>query len=239
MLRLIDRRDKMRPAEWEGYAAQIGLDGKQLSGLMQLLEDVDLWRKSEQMVRLFASLDALGITSYVRFSPNIIRGLDYYTGTVFEAWDVAGEFRALFGGGRYDNLVAAVGGGRLPATGFAMGDVVITLVLKKYGLVPEGLGASPAPVLVTVFDESTIFESFKLAAELRRSGLYVACYPEPSKLGKQLKYADRIGIKAALVLGPDEIANGTVAVKDLKSGNQENVSREELLRRIQQIVDKK
>lgn len=238
LLRLIDRRDKMRPEEWRTYALQIGLDEEQLAELMRVLEDDDLWRKSEEMVRLFATLDALGVTPYVRFAPQIIRGLDYYTSTVFEAWDVEGDFRALFGGGRYDNLVAAVGGEPLPATGFAMGDVVITLLLKKYGLVPDGLGASPAPVLVTVFDESTVLESFKLATEMRRSGVNVACYPEAGKLGKQFKYADRIGVKLALVLGPDEIAAGAVAVKDLKSGSQESVRRADVARKIQQILDK-
>jgi histidyl-tRNA synthetase len=156
---------------------------------------------------------------------------------VFEAWDVKGEFRALFGGGRYDNLVSAVGGDPIPATGFAMGDVVISLVLKKYGLVPDGLGASPAQVLVTVFDEGTIYQSFKLAAELRSAGLNVACYPEASKLGKQFKYADRIGVRAALVIGPDEVANNTVSVKDLRTGGQENVRREALAGCIQQMLD--
>ena len=72
----------------------------------------------------------------MRFAPHIIRGLDYYTGTVFEAWDLNGEFRAILGGGRYDNLVSDVGGDPLPAIGFAMGDLVISLVLKKFGALP-------------------------------------------------------------------------------------------------------
>ena len=237
VLRLIDRRDKMGADGWKAYAEQIGLDETQFSRLQGVLENTDLWRKSEAMVRLFTALEALGVMQYVRYAPNIIRGLDYYTGTVFEAWDVKGEFRALFGGGRYDNLVSAVGGDPIPATGFAMGDVVISLVLKKYGLVPDGLGASPAQVLVIVFDEGTIYQSFKLAAELRSAGLNVACYPEASKLGKQFKYADRIGARAALVIGPDEVANNTVSVKDLRTGGQESVRREALAGCIQQILD--
>jgi len=182
VLRLIDRRDKMLPDEWHDYGRQIGLEAQQLAGLEKVLENGELWQKSEDLKQIFRALEALGASRYVRYAPYIIRGLDYYTGTVFEAWDVAGEFRALFGGGRYDNLVAAVGGDPLPATGFAMGDVVISLILKKYGLVPENLGISPAPVLVTVFNESTILESFKLATELRRAEINTACYPEVGKL---------------------------------------------------------
>jgi len=236
VLRLIDRRDKMLPDEWHDYGRQIGLEAQQLAGLEKVLENGELWQKSEDLKQIFRALEALGASRYVRYAPYIIRGLDYYTGTVFEAWDVAGEFRALFGGGRYDNLVAAVGGDPLPATGFAMGDVVISLILKKYGLVPENLGISPAPVLVTVFNESTILESFKLATELRRAEINTACYPEVGKLGKQFKYADRIGAKIALVLGPDEISAGKVAIKDLKTGLQITCTRQELMMSIRHLL---
>ncbi len=87
------------------------------------------------------------------YDPNIIRGLEYYTGTVFEARDRDGEFRAILGGGRYDNLVADVGGLPVGGMGFAMGDVVIRLVLQKYGCLPV-LKTFPAQVMVTIFDES-------------------------------------------------------------------------------------
>ncbi len=237
VLRLIDRRDKLAPKEWENYAQEVGIDVTQIEALKGMLSNQDLWQKSETMIRLFDALQALGVLDYVRYAPQIVRGLDYYTGTVFEAWDVEGEFRALFGGGRYDNLVEAVGGDPLPAVGFAMGDVVIALILKKYGLVPEGLDASPAPVLVTVFDEGSLLKSIELAAELRLEGLNVTCYPEPAKLGKQFKYADRIGARVALVLGPDEIKSGTVAVKYLLDGSQEAVPGNEAVNFINSLLE--
>ncbi len=225
VLRLIDRRDKMRPEEWKNYAQDIGLDETQFNALQALLLKQDLWRKSEEMQRLFIALEALGASDYVKYAPHIIRGLDYYTGTVFEAWDVEGEFRAMFGGGRYDNLVADVGGDPLPGVGFAMGDVVITLILKKYGLLPQELNAPPAQVLVTVFDAEMLPASFKLATELRQAGINVVCYPETIKLAKQFKYADRIGAQVVLVLGPDEQKAGQVTIKDLRAGTQTTVSR--------------
>ena len=117
-----------------------------------------------------------------------------------------------------------------------MGDVVITLVLKKYGLLPEDLNINPAPVFVTVFDQERMLESFKLASELRRAGLNVVCYPEAAKLQKQFKYADRIGAKVTLVLGPDEVENGQVAVKNLISSEQTSVARAELVDQIRKII---
>ena len=232
VFRLIDRREKMSASAWEAYAGEIGLSPAQLSGLKALLADEDLGQQSEELVRFFAAAEALGAREYLRYAPYIIRGLDYYTGTVFEARDCDGEFRAILGGGRYDNLVGDVGGNPLPGVGFAMGDMVVTLVLKKYGRLPQ-LSTQPAPILVTVFDADHLLEAYRLAAEVRRAGFNVVTYPEPAKLGKQFKYADRIGAKVALVLGPDELANGTVAVKDLRTRAQSTVIRKALIATLQ------
>jgi histidyl-tRNA synthetase len=221
VFRLIDRRGKMQPFEWEAYALEIGLSQQQLSELKTLLEDNELWKKSPELVDFFEVLSALNAIDYVRFDANIIRGLDYYTGIVFEAQDLGGEVRrAILGGGRYDNLLADVGGKPLPGVGFAMGDVVITLILENAGLLPKETGNSPAPVLVTVFDKEHLRYSFALAAELRQQGLKVATYPQPERLSKQFKYADRLGFKFALVIGPDEINTGKVTLKNLKTGHQ-------------------
>jgi len=223
VLKLIDRREKLSPSEWDAYAGEAGLSAQQIDGLKARLTDNELWRQSPELQRFFSAIQALGVSEYVRFAPHIIRGLLYYTGTVFEAWDVAGEFRSLFGGGRYDNLVSDVGGDPLPAVGFAMGDMVMTLILQKFGCLPKDVSASPAQVLVTVFDESFLPSSLALAAQLRLAGLKVASYPEPAKLAKQFKYADRMGMHAALILGPDEQATGVVTIKDLSTQSQQTV----------------
>ncbi len=227
VFRLIDRREKMSPSAWEAYAKEIGLSSAQLQGLKDLLANANLWEQSEELVRFFEAAEALGAREYLRYAPEIIRGLDYYTGTVFEARDRGGEFRAILGGGRYDNLVADVGGKPLPGVGFAMGDMVITLVLQKYGRLPE-LNTQPAGILVTVFDADHLLEAYRLAAEVRRLGYPTAVYPEPAKLGKQFKYADRIGARIALIVGPDELAQNAVAIKDLRTREQTTVAREQL-----------
>jgi histidyl-tRNA synthetase len=223
---LIDRRDKMGQAGWEAYALEIGLNSAQLDGIQVLLSNQNLWKKSPAIEEFVEAVDALGASEYVHYAPHIIRGLDYYTGIVFETWDRDGEFRAVLGGGRYDNLVADVGGDPLPATGFAMGDAVVSLVLKKFGCLPENLGASPAQVLVTLFDDSSSAAGQAFAAQLRQAGLNVACYPEPVKLARQFRYAERIGIPFVAVLGPEELANHLVTLKKLRSGEQVTISQD-------------
>lgn len=235
-LNLIDRRSKMDADKWDAYALEIGLTQSQLDGLKSVLADLDLWKTSPELTRLFAALEALGVKEYVKFDPNITRGLLYYTGVVFEAFDVSGSVRrAILGGGRYDNLLADVGGQPLPATGFAMGDVVIGIVLQENGLVPE-FHPSPASVLATVFDDNLRLQSIALAAELRRAGLNVSVYPEPAKLPKQFKYADKMKMKAAVTIGPDEAAQNQVAVKDLTSGEQVIVARADVVDAVRRLL---
>jgi histidyl-tRNA synthetase len=233
---LIDRRSKMEPAKWDDYALEIGLTEAQREGLKTVLGNNELWQKSEELTRLMSALEALGVREYIKFDPNIMRGLLYYTGTVFEAFDTSGSLkRAILGGGRYDNLLADVGGTPLPGMGFAMGDVVIGILLQEKGLLPE-FPLTPAPVLVTIFDESLLLKSYALAAELRREGLNVMVYPEAAKLPKQFKFADKMKMKAALVLGPDEDAKGQVVVKNLSNGEQVAVTREALVDMVRKVV---
>ncbi len=234
---LVDRRTKMESAKWDTYALELGLNQKQLDGLKNILGNFDLWKKNDEFLRLFAALEALGVSDYVKFDPNIMRGLLYYTGTVFEAFDVSGSLkRAILGGGRYDKLLADVGGQPLSGVGFAMGDVVIGIILQEAGLLPE-FEATPASVLVTVFDESLLLKSYALASELRKSGLNVMIFPEPAKLSKQFKFADKMKMKAALVLGPDEVEKGQVTVKNLLNGEQTIVTREALVAEINKILN--
>ncbi len=226
VFRLIDRLDKISPETWEAQALDMGLSQEQVKDLKALLEQRDLWKQSEELRRFFRAVEALGVAEYVAYHPAIIRGLDYYTGIVFEARDAQGQFRAILGGGRYDNLVADVGGDPIPGVGFAMGDMVITLVLEHYGKRPQ-LDLAPAPILVTVFDEEHLLPSYRLARDLREAGFRVVVYPEPVRLSKQFKYANRVGVQVVVVLGPDELAQGRVTLKNMATGEQVTLPREE------------
>lgn len=234
---MVDRRPKMSPEAWDTYTLENGLTQPQLDGLKKVLGNYDLWQENDELVRLFTTLEALGVKEYVKFDPNIMRGLLYYTGTVFEAFDLSGSVRrAILGGGRYDNLLADVGGDPLSGVGFAMGDVVIGIILQEKGLLPAFV-PSPAPVLVTVFDENLWMNSFSLANELRAAGLKVLSYPEPAKLPKQFKFADRMGIRVVTVIGPDEAASGQVTVKNLGNSTQETVERSQVAKTIAKILE--
>ncbi|MEK7277874.1 MAG: histidine--tRNA ligase [Chloroflexota bacterium] len=235
-LRLIDRLDKLSPQAWAEYGSAQGLAAGQTANLRALLADKELWRKSGELVTLFKALEALGVAEYFEFEPTVVRGLDYYTRTVMEARDRDGEFRAILGGGRYDNLVADVGGDRVSGVGFAMGDMVIALVAKKYGKVPA-FPKSPALALVTVFNVEGLADSLAIAREIRAGGVAAESYPDAVKLDRQLKYADAQGIRVAVIVGPDEAAAGTATVKDLSSRNQVTVKRAEIAARIRQILD--
>ena len=235
VFRVVDKLDKLSEPAWRKYALESGLNEKQVDQLLALLNNDDLWKESEELVELFDLLETFGIQDYVRYNPRVIRGLDYYTGTVFEAFELGGKGRAIFGGGRYDNLVADVGGKPLSGVGFAMGDVVIELVLEDAGVVPAGLGEKPQ-VLVTVFEEATLPESLKAAATLRDAGLRTVVYPEADKMGKQFKFADKLDIPVAVILGPDEVAAGQVAVKNLKTREQVVVAREEMAATVEKFL---
>jgi histidyl-tRNA synthetase len=233
---LIDRRDKMGRDGWLAYAAEVGLSGEQVAGVESLIQNQDLWKQSEELVRLFQSLESFGIGEYVQFAPHIIRGLVYYTGTVFEAWDTAGDYRAIFGGGRYDNLVGDMGGDPVGGVGFAVGDLIISLLLENLGRLPV-FDQTPAPVYVTLFDEELLQPSLALANQLRQAGIKATSQLQPDKLGKQFKYADRIGARIAVVVGPDEAANQQASLKDLKTGDQQTVGLEDLADTVRKLLE--
>jgi histidyl-tRNA synthetase len=235
IFKLIDRRERMSSEKWADWSLEEGLNREELVALQKILDNREAWKNSAPLQRFFEATDSLGVGDYVAYDPTVIRGLDYYTGTVFEARDSEGNFRAIFGGGRYDDLVSAVGGEPVPGTGFAMGDMVIRLVLEQYEATPQ-LASRPSEILVTTFDESTLMQALKLATEFRNSGLAAEWYPVPDKLAKQLKYANRVGTRVAVILGPDEIAAGTVTVRNLMSGEQQTVSREKAAALTREII---
>lgn len=229
VFRLIDRIDKLSPEDWRNYGRdEIGLSIAQLDGITQMMRNERLWESSEKMIRFFDSISALGIRQFVEYDPQIVRGLQYYTGVVFEAWDRAGQFRAVLGGGRYDNLVEDVGGSPLSGVGFAMGDVVINLLLKHFGISLIDINSKNQPILVSVFDQPHMAASQQLAAELRTAGFRTSCYPEAAKLSKQFKYADKLGCPLVLIIGPDELVHETVSIKNLLHRDQVTIPRRDL-----------
>jgi histidyl-tRNA synthetase len=197
-----------------------------------LREDADATKGLEE---LRAILDTLGNMSLdldrYKVDVTLARGLDYYTGTVYEVIVDEPKIGALGGGGRYDNLMSLFSGRDLPTVGVAFGMERIVDVMFELGMITPT--ATPSRALITVFDGSSesVSASLRLASELREQNIACEVYLNAGdKLGKQFAYADKLGIPYAVVLGPDEIAAGTVAVKNLKQPppNQQTVAQGEL-----------
>jgi histidyl-tRNA synthetase len=168
----------------------------------------------------------------IGFEPGLARGLSYYTGAIMEVND-PGFAGSLAGGGRYDGLIGMFGKEPIPACGISLGLERIIVVMEERGMFPPEIAAAvPADVMVTIWNEDSVAESLKLASELRTAGHRVLVYPEADKLGKQFKYAGQIGVPCVCVIGETELADGTVTVKNMVSGDQETVARDNVAAKI-------
>jgi histidyl-tRNA synthetase len=176
------------------------------------------------IVRLSGATSA---APHVRLDPSLARGLSYYTGAIMEiaVTDLAGS---LGGGGRYDGLVGMFSGEQVPACGFSLGLERILVVMSDRDMFPKDVTTSPADVLVTLWSAGRTPDALALAASLRGAGLRVDVYPESDKLGKQFKYAAARGFPYVVIIGDDEAARGEVTVKNMKTGEQQSVQRQEV-----------
>ncbi|HEU4801210.1 MAG TPA: histidine--tRNA ligase [Gemmatimonadales bacterium] len=176
------------------------------------------------LMRTIAALEAQGLAEFVDLDLSIVRGLAYYTGTVFELFDAGRTLRAICGGGRYDDLLGSLGGVNLPAAGFGMGDVVLGELLNERGLLPAG--TTRLDVFVASITPEDEADALALVHELRESGCSVEFAMAGQAVGKQLKLADARGARWAAVIGPDDRARGEVVLKDLLGDGQQSVKRE-------------
>ncbi|MDZ7817035.1 MAG: HisS family protein [Planctomycetota bacterium] len=183
----------------------------------------------QELKELLGYCEELGLKrGAVEFDPLMVRGLDYYTGPIFEAvTDRLERMGSLAGGGRYDGLIGMFSGQQVPAVGATVGLDRIFTALEQLNLVTRR--NTRARVLVAIFDEATAGEARKIAGELRASDIRTAVFPEPDKLRKQFRYADRLGVRYVVLAGPDELNRGTVTLKDLEKGEQREVTRGELV----------
>jgi histidyl-tRNA synthetase len=172
----------------------------------------------EQVVE---ALHSMGLGEFVDVDLGVVRGLAYYTGTVFELFDSGRTLRAICGGGRYDNLLNALGGVDLPSVGFGMGDVVLAELLRERDLVPTE--TSSIDVFLAFITKDDLPQVLALAHQLRDAGLRTEYALNPQAVGKQLNLANARNARLAVVLGPDERARGELVIKDLSNGTQESV----------------
>ena len=163
----------------------------------------------------------MGLARFVTVDLGIVRGLAYYTGFVFEAFDRKGELRALAGGGRYDDLVQKLGGPALPAVGFAIGDMTFSLLLEERGLMPTFVSAPD--VYCVIGGEAARRAAFADIQALRASGRRVEYPLKEVAFGKQFKQAADSGARIALIYGDDEVTKGVVKIRDLRDRSEHEV----------------
>jgi histidyl-tRNA synthetase len=228
----VDKLDKIRA---DGVKTEMNSRGIEVTAAGKLLELFEVLGKDREQSRrlldnagvaafenlqaVFAHSEGTSAGTRLRFDPSLARGLSYYTGAIMEinVPDLAGS---LGGGGRYDNLVGMFLGQSVPACGFSLGLERILVVMAERNMFPPTLATTPADVMMAVFDAQDTPHALRVAGMLRQSGLRVLVYPDADRIGRQIKYADSLGIPFVAILGGNEIAAGTVTVKNLTAQTQ-------------------
>ena len=250
-LRALDKIDRLG---WTGVKQLLGEGRKDKSGdftkganlntsKIKTIE-TELKKKSAEsndLLEIFKIFKDYNFNNF-EFDPSIIRGLEYYTGPIFEVnlkFDVKNnkgqviQFGSIGGGGRYDNLVNNFGNYDAPATGISIGldRLVYALMQKKEFKIKQS-----KPIVICVFDKNSMKEYIKLQTILRGSGISTEIYPGESKLKKQMEYANKIKAPAVILYGEDEIKSGTPTLRDLISGKEKSISIKELVNEIKKII---
>ena len=233
---VVDKMDKLSSDVIEKQLSDLGHSSEVITKIQTVLgiKDIKNLKSSldksssaiSELNTLFELIEAYGMSEWVQFDASVVRGLAYYTGSVFEAHDREGKFRAICGGGRYDNLLSTLGGKDLPATGFGFGDMVIMELLAEKGLIPELISGVDDIVIPLNQDLRDI--AVRVAASLRLSDRTVDLVLEDKKIKWAFKHAERVGAKRLVLLAPDEWSRKMIKVKDLETGEEKEVSLKDL-----------
>ena len=241
---LLDRRDKIEPEEFSAGAAELGLDEEQVErfdqicrlkyrvGRIDVLQDqLGIEKEAAELEALDDALVGFGLAPWCEYDLGIVRGLAYYTGTVFEIHEISGVERAVLGGGRYDQLIELFGGPPMPAVGFGMGDVVLTNVLSDKGLLPDEVAPRPDAFVVALSDAAAA-RLGRVVSELRKADIHARhSYKATRNVGKLLKEAGAAKARFAVILD-DAVADDVASLKNLDKAEQAEAPIAELAQRI-------
>ena len=235
-LTVLDKRPKLSDEDFGKLAGEAGLTADQVAavGRFQDASDMDELRSHfagceevkahlDDLTEIFATLETMGVGDYCALDLRVVRGLAYYTGVVYEVFDRSQALRAVAGGGRYDNLLEVLGGPKVGATGFGMGDVVLGLLLAEKGKLTE---LTPQIGYFVIESEPSLRPKvLEAVGALRQAGLSADFNYRPQAIGKQLKAANRRGAQRAVIIRADG-----VSIKDLASGTQQDKTLDEFLK---------
>ena len=214
----LDKRGKMPDTEIAKMLADGGLTDDEVKATFTIM-DTKSYEASPELVELFRLAEKAGFADCLQFDIGVIRGLSYYTGIVFECFDTAGEFRAIFGGGRYDNLLTTIGGKPTSAVGLGFGDVVITELLKAR--LGDAAISGRRGITIGFMTDEQRDAAVALAARLRREGKSVDLTLKHMKPKKFFSRADSIHAAEAVYIGPDDVAQGSARIKNLQTREEQ------------------
>ena len=225
VLQSLDKFDKIGEEGVKKELTSKGLNTTQLTNLFKYIKSA---QPDNYLQQVFAALETFSVpqNSYI-FDPTLVRGPDYYTGTIFETSVEEPKIGSIGGGGRYDNLIKNLGGPDIPAVGYSFGFERIIDCINELNLLPN-LSQTAAKVLVANFGPETLSNSLALVSRLQAENIPSYIYPDPDKLGKQFRYANDKQIAFVAIVGPDEAKNNQVTIKNLSSGTQQTVSQTEI-----------
>ncbi|MFH1455237.1 MAG: histidine--tRNA ligase [bacterium] len=217
--RITEFVELLNSKNFEEFVSKLPKNAELMEGIIEIKEVIE-------------KLEKLGITNAI-FAQDVMRGFDYYTGIVFEVYDKNPEnIRAVFGGGRYDELLAIFDKETIPAVGFGMGDVVIKDILETYKILPEI--KSTSKLYICVMNEESIGYAQDLAQKVRENGVNTTVDYSGKKIGDQIKYADKNKIPYVVVIGEEEVKNGKLKIKKLSSGKEVETTED----KISEIINK-
>lgn len=250
LLSVVDRHEKMGDDAFKAYTEAHGelaadLKAKVLSflGIKSLVEleaalaPFSTGKLADRLAdwrKVLAGVAAMGLADFISVDLSVVRGLAYYTGFVFEAFDRKGDLRALAGGGRYNDLVKKLGGPDLPAVGFAIGDVTTGLLIEQRGLAPAY--ATAPDVYAVIGGEAERKAAFADIQALRAAGFRVEYPFKELAFGKQFKAASESGAKLALIYGGEELAKGVVKIRHLTDRSESEVPRDQVVARVRESL---
>jgi len=246
VMEVIDEREKLSRAEFFTELENAGIGEKKAKWIDEIVsingpldEKIDdleelvsgeAEEELERMKELVEMLDSYGVLEVVSLDMSIVRGLDYYTGLVFEVFDKKGELRAICGGGRYDKLVELFGGKGVPAVGFAIGDAVIEELMKREGVWPEEELKTDVYVLPVSKDARK--EATEIVKQLRKKNLKVETDLKNRNVSAQLNYANYIGAEKVIIVGKRDLKENKVTVKEMESGEERLISLDKVVEKV-------
>lgn len=219
--RLLDRRTKM-----DNFETELGKTINDPKKAADLLAELERTTSTAYLEELRKTLKILGVNNMV-VDTQTTRGFDYYTGMVFEIFDThADNRRSIAGGGRYDNLTGMFGGDKIPAVGFAMGDVTAKDFLDVHGLLPDYAPATE--LMIAVIDQECMTHALQLAQDLRREDVAVAVNFSGKRVGDQIRQADKMKVPFVIAIGTTERDTGRYSIKNLATGEEKTVPADEI-----------